>query len=128
VLEDPAIKEMMEGHYVIARLDVLEAGGNIQTLKNPDGNEIIKSLGGEKSDLPFYVFIDAKGTKFADSNVLPNDQNMGYPSSSEEIAAFEMLLKKTTPGIASGELAALVAHLQKKAPTEIDRLRLVRAL
>ena len=73
-------------------------------------------LGGEKSGLPFYAFIDAKGKKVADSNVMPKDQNIGYPGSQEEIVAFEKLLKKTAPLMSVGQRATIVAYFQKNAP------------
>lgn len=115
-LEEPTIKELMEEQYVIARLDVLESGDKIQTLENPGGKKIMVDLGGEKSGLPFYAFIDAKGKKIADSNVMPKDQNIGYPGSQEEIVAFEKLLKKTAPGMSVRQLATIVAYLHKMAP------------
>jgi thioredoxin-related protein len=115
-LEDPALKELMEDHYVFARLDVLESGDKIQSLENPGGRKIMADLGGEKSGLPFYAFIDAKGKKIADSNVMPKDQNIGYPGSQEEIVAFEKLLKKTAPLMSVGQRATIVAYFQKNAP------------
>jgi thioredoxin-related protein len=116
ILEDPAVKEAMEENYVIARLDVLESGGKVETLENPGGKEIMKKLGGEQSGLPFYVFLDAKGKKLADSNVMPKNQNIGYPGSVEEIAAFENLLKKTALHMTESQRAAVVALLKTKAP------------
>lgn len=116
VLEDPALKDLMEENYIITRLDVLESDEKIQTLENPGGKKIMNSLGGEKSGLPFYAFLDAKGKKIADSNVMPKNQNIGYPGSPEEISAFENLLKKTAPRLTSGQLATIVAFLQKNMP------------
>ena len=114
-LEDRTIKELIEEHFVIARLDVLESGNNAQTLENPGGKKIMTELGGEKSGLPFYAFIDAKGKKIADSNVMPKDQNIGYPNSTEEIAEFGKLLAKSAPQMSVGELATIAAYFQKKA-------------
>ena len=114
-LEDRTIKELMEEHYVIARLDVLESGNNIQTLENPGGKKIMTELGGEKSGLPFYAFMDAKGKKIADSNVMPKNQNIGYPNSTEEIMEFGKLLEKSAPRMSVGQRATIVAYLQKKA-------------
>jgi thioredoxin-related protein len=115
-LEDRTIKQLMEEHYVIARLDVLESGNHIQTLENPGGKKILTDLGGEKSGLPFYAFIDGKGKKIADSNVLPKDQNIGYPASPDEIAAFQKLLTKTAPRMSVGQRATIITYLQKNAP------------
>ena len=106
----------MDDNYVIARLDVLETGDNIQKLENPGGKTIMTDLGGEHSGLPFYAFIDAKGKKIADSNVMPKDQNIGYPGSAEEIKAFEKLLKTTAPRMTEAQRTTVVTFLQKIAP------------
>ncbi|MCX6132929.1 MAG: thioredoxin family protein [Ignavibacteriales bacterium] len=115
-LEDPTLRDLMEENYVITRLDVLESGEKTQTLENPGGKKIMNGLGGETSGLPFYAFLDAKGKKIADSNVMPKNQNIGYPGSLEEISAFESLLKKTAPKLTGGQLATIVAFLQKNMP------------
>lgn len=116
VLENPALKRIIEEHYVVTRLDVLESGEKIQTLENPGGRKIMNDFGGEKSGLPFYVFLDAKGKKIADSNVMAKDGNIGYPGSAEEIAAFEKLLKKSAPRMSDEERSRIIAYLQEKAP------------
>jgi thioredoxin-related protein len=116
VLEDPAVKEIMEKNYVITRLDVLESGEKVDKLENPGGKKIMNELGGEQSGLPFYAFLDEQGKKIADSNVMPKNQNIGYPGSPEEITAFEDLLKKTAQHMTDNQRAAVIALLKAKAP------------
>ena len=115
-LENPALKKLMDDNYVFVRLDVLESGDKVQKLENPGGKAIMNDFGGEQSGLPFYAFLDATGKKIADSNVMPKNQNIGYPGSAEEIAAFEKLLKATAPRMTEAQRTTIVTFLQKNAP------------
>jgi thioredoxin-related protein len=116
MLEDPGIKASIGESYVVTRLDVLETGEKQQTLENPGGRSIMTELGGAKSGLPFYAFLDAAGKKLADSDVMPKVQNIGYPGSADEIKAFEGLLKQTAPRMTAEQRARIVAFLQQNAP------------
>jgi thioredoxin-related protein len=115
VLENTEIKKIMDEHYVVAHLDVMENDAK-KSMENPGGNEMMAQYGGAKSGLPFYVFLDAHGKKLTDSNVMPKNQNIGYPGSTEEISAFEKLLKETAPRMTDKQLGQIVAYLQKNAP------------
>jgi thioredoxin-related protein len=115
VLENPDIKKIMDEHFVIAHLIVMESGAK-KALENPGGNEILGVYGGSKSGLPFYAFLSVEGKKIADSNVMPKDQNIGYPGTPEEIAAFSTLLKQTAPRMTEEQRSQIVAYLQKNAP------------
>jgi len=115
VLENPDIKKIIDDHYVVTHLDVMESGAK-KTLENPGGNELMKEYGGEKSGLPFYAFLTSQGKKTADSNVMPKDQNIGYPGTPEEIVAFDNLLKQTAPRMTDEQRGQIVAYLQKNAP------------
>ena len=74
---------------------------------------MMKELGGEKSGLPFTVFLDGKGKKIADSNVMPKDQNIGYPNTKEEIAEFDKLLKKTAKHMTNDQRGLVIGYLKK---------------
>jgi hypothetical protein len=93
----------------------MESGAK-KALENPGGNEMIAEYGGAKSGLPFYSFLNSDGKKIADSNVMPKDQNIGYPGTPEEIAAFNILLKQTAPRMTDEQRSQIVAYLQKNAP------------
>jgi len=97
-------------------LDVMENGPKVATDENPGGLAIMKTLGGEKSGLPFYAIIDAKGKKLADSNAMPKDQNIGYPGSPEEIEAFGKILEKTAPKWKATDRQKLIDYLKENAP------------
>ncbi len=112
VLDKPDVRSVMNTYYVIVRLDVLERGEK-KVLENPGGGDYLKELSGEKSGLPFYVFLDAKGKKLADSNVMPEQQNIGYPGTKEEVAAFANLLKTTAQRMSEEELNSVIKYFGK---------------
>ena len=111
----PEFKKMFEENYVIVYLDVLE-NSDKKKLENPDGLETMKELGGEKAGLPFYAFLDAKGKKLADSDVMPKGMNIGYPGSPEEISAFMDLIKKTAPRWSATDQDKLKSYFVSNAP------------
>jgi thioredoxin-related protein len=113
-LEEPEVKKVMDDNYVIVHLDVMERGEKAQTVENPGGKDLMKKLGGEKSGLPFYAILDAKGTKLADSNVMPGNTNIGFPGSKEEIAAFDGILKLTAPHMTGQQRSQVTKHLGVK--------------
>jgi thioredoxin-related protein len=115
VLENPDIHRIVDEHFVVAHLDVMERGAK-KELENPGGNEMMKEFGGEKSGLPFYVFLDSRGKKLANSNVMPKDQNIGYPGTPEEIFAFTNLLRQSAPRMTDEQRGQIVSYLQKNAP------------
>ncbi len=117
MLDDPTIKSILEKQYVITHLDILETQkGKKDSLENPGGKEIAANLGGEKSGLPFFAFLDKTGKKLADSNVMPKDQNIGYPATAGEIQEFGKLLEKTAPRLSNDERAKVLAFLEHNSP------------
>jgi len=115
-MQSDELKKIFEDNYIITHLDVGERGDKIKELENPGGKEIMAKLGGEKSGLPFYVFLDANGEKLSDSNVMPENQNIGYPGSAEEIEAFGKLLKASTKKMSETQFTAVIDYLKKNAP------------
>lgn len=117
VIQSDELKKIFEDNYVITHLDVQERGDKIKELENPGGNEVMKNLGGEKSGLPFYVFLDATGKKLADSNVMPTQNpNIGYPGSTEEIEAFGKILKVSAKHLSNENYSVIIDYLKKNAP------------
>jgi thiol-disulfide isomerase/thioredoxin len=115
-LAQPEFKKVLDAHFVVAHLDVMERGDKVGLLENPGGQAILKKLGGENAGLPFYAFLDAKGEKIADSKAMPDGQNIGYPGNAQEIEAFARLLQKAAKKLTAEERAAVVACLNKNAP------------
>ncbi|MCX6173423.1 MAG: thioredoxin family protein [Ignavibacteriales bacterium] len=115
-MQSDELKKIFEDNFIITHLDVQERGDKIKELENPGGNEVMKSFGGEKSGLPFYVFLDAAGKKLADSNVMPENQNIGYPGSDEEITAFAKIIKLSAKHLGNENYSTIIAYLKKNAP------------
>lgn len=115
-MQSDELKKIFEDNFIITQLDVQERGDKIKELENSGGRDIMKDLGGEKSGLPFYVFLDAAGKKLADSNVMPENQNIGYPGNEEEIAAFGRILKASAKHLSNENYSAIIDYLKKNAP------------
>lgn len=114
--ESAELKKILEDNFVYARLDVLERGEKIAALENPGGKEIMKNLGGEKSGLPFLAFLNSEGKLASNSNVMPENQNIGYPGAPEEITAFVKMLKENSKHLTDADVAVLVDYFTKNAP------------
>jgi uncharacterized protein YyaL (SSP411 family) len=115
-LSDSTIKPLIDKNYTVAMLDVKERGDKIQAFENPGGQKLMSDFGGDSSGLPFIVFLNGKGKMIANSNVMPNKQNIGYPGSKKEIAAFVKLFKKTAPQITSKQIDVMRKYFQLHAP------------
>lgn len=87
-------KELFEQNYVFASLDVQERGDK-KKLQNPNGEEYMAKYGGEKAGLPFFVFINGDG-EVLETSLNENNQNIGCPSTEEEVEIFIAKLKKTS--------------------------------
>ncbi len=114
--ESSEIHKIIDDHFVVVRLNVLERGEKVQSLENPGAREVMRNFGGETSGLPFLAFLGTKGVMLANSNVMPDKQNIGYPGSKEEITAFVSLLKKAAPRMTADQQAAISAYLTRNAP------------
>src|ERR1043166_597829 len=110
-MDRPEFKKLFETHYVLVKLDVMENGEKKAALENPGGVEYMKELGGEKSGLPFFAFVDEKGKKLADSNAMPKGANIGCPDTPEEIDAFMGLIQKTAPRWSAADREKLKSYL-----------------
>ena len=117
VMSRPEFKKMFAANYELVELDVQERGAKVAELENPGGNEYMKQLGGEKSGLPYYAWVDADGKKQADSNVMPTQNpNIGYPGEPAEIEAFMALIRKTAPNWSEADQKTLHDYLVANAP------------
>lgn len=115
-LDAPEVKPLMEKHFITVRLDVLEQPAKKQSLENPGADTLLKDLGGDKSGLPFYAFLDAKEKKLADSNVMQGNSNIGYPGTAEEIAGFVKVLRTAAPKMTDAEADTITGYFKAHAP------------
>jgi thioredoxin-related protein len=115
-LESPELKPIIDNNFVVTRLDVKERGEKIQTHENPGGQKLLAEYGGTSSGLPFIAFLNQKGRMITNSNVMPKQQNIGYPGAKEEIDAFVRLLKQAAPRMTQKERKIISLYLEKNAP------------
>jgi thioredoxin-related protein len=112
------LQAIIDERFIVTHIDVLERKEKIVLLENPGGNALLKTWGGENSGIPFLVFLDTTGTKLADSNVMPDHQNIGYPGSKEEITAFVSLLKNAAPQITPEQITRIKEYFVQHAPKQ----------
>ncbi|SEF51872.1 Thioredoxin-like [Halpernia humi] len=90
----PSTKNLFDENYVLASLDVLENGEKVK-LENPNGREWMAKYGGKDAGLPYFVFINNKG-EVLENSFNDNKENLGCPSTTEEVASFTAKLAKTS--------------------------------
>lgn len=117
-ISSPELSGIFKDNWVVTYLDVMERGGKIDSLENPGGKDIMKKYGGENAGLPFCVFIDKSGKLIANSNIMPDKTNVGYPGAPEEITLFVNLLKKASKNFTEMQRTAIINYLVKNAPKQ----------
>lgn len=121
VLARPAVKAIMDRHFVMQWLTIQERGPK-KELDNPGAAELYAAwTAGAKTGIPFYLVLDAKGAMRA-SSIRPiaggPAENIGYPGSPAEIQAFVSLLKDGAPGLTQAEMGVLAAELDAAKPVK----------
>jgi thiol:disulfide interchange protein len=106
----PGVRDIIADNYVLVNLTVQEREDKV-ALENPGGAEAMAKWGGANAGLPFYVFLDATGAKIADSNAMPDGQNIGFPATPVERDAFLRVLSKTAPRLDASRRATLRGYL-----------------
>lgn len=123
VMDKPEFKPLFTQNYVVVSLDVSENGPQ-KKLENPGADKVMADLGGAHSGLPFYAFVDASGTPLANSIAVPDPggtrENIGYPNTHVEIAAFNGLLEKTAPKMKFAARQNFIAYLTKTSPSRLQ--------
>jgi thiol:disulfide interchange protein len=109
----PDAGPIITANFVVVNLTVQEEGEDKKALENPGGERLMFTWGGARSGLPFYVFLDSKGQKIADSNGMPGGKNSGFPATPQEIDAFMSLIDKTAPRISPVDRSVLEASLKR---------------
>ncbi|RYU92445.1 thioredoxin family protein [Mucilaginibacter terrigena] len=120
-LNDPLVKKMFDDNYVTATLDVMEQPAK-KNLENPGSLDMMTKFHGEKSGLPFWVVLNAKGKVLGDSQVRPAGaslntygESVGCPASTDEVAFFVKVLKATS-NLNDEQLAIIAKRFAQNAP------------
>ena len=103
-MHDPAVKKYFDDNYVMAFLTVQESPKN-KNLENPGAADLLAKYKAQNSGIPFWVILDTKGNLLADA-FNSAGQNLGCPSSVEEVEEFTAKLKKTSK-LKDSQLAAI---------------------
>ncbi len=119
-MQSDELKRIFEKNFEITHLDVMERGEKIAQFENAGGKELMDKLGGAKSGIPFYAFLTPEGEMLANSNVMPKDQNIGYPGVMEEIDAFMKIVTTGAPKMTEAEKKTIISYLKKNAPKPIE--------
>lgn len=90
----PETKPLFDKKFVTAYVDVQERGEK-KSLENPGGQELMNKYKGENAGLPFWLILNPKGEVLADS-FNAKGENLGSPSTPEEVATFIAKLEKTS--------------------------------
>jgi thioredoxin-related protein len=93
-MQSDACKKMFDDNFVSTQLTVQESPKN-KNLENPGADVLLETYKGTKAGLPFWVLLDVNGKVLADS-FNAKGENLGCPSSKDEVAEFKAKLKKTT--------------------------------
>lgn len=115
-LTSTELKPVFDKYFIISHLDVNERKEKVELLENTGGRELLKSHGGENAGLPYYVVLNAKGKKLADSKQMPDTSNIGYPGAPDEIKLFTRMLKKSVPAMKKKDVEIILEYLKKHAP------------
>jgi hypothetical protein len=109
----------VQKHFVVVHVDVQEQGDK-QPLMTPGGAELLKNLGGSEQGVPFFAFLDSRGTMVVNTIAAPgNGQkggNIGYPYEPHEVDWFMTMLSTAVPAISEADHATIEKWLraQKK--------------
>lgn len=93
--------------------DFVDVKIDVDRMKN--GNDVLTkyNAAGQKTGIPWFVFLDADGKPVADC-MRDGRDNIGFPAAAEEISHFESMLRKSAKKLSGEEIAALTASLKQK--------------
>jgi len=103
---DPAVSRVLQRHFVLTRID---AG------QTPGGEQMYLEYGGTNT-FPSFAILDAHGMMLANSG--DGAQNIGFPTSPEEVDRYFAALKTACPKLDDEEIDVLRAKLKELRPNE----------
>ncbi|MFT3908640.1 MAG: thioredoxin family protein [Ferruginibacter sp.] len=121
-MNDPSCKKAFAENYVIVHLTVEESKDK-KDLENPGADLVKNKYLGEKAGLPFWLILDKNGKLLADSYKrkpgVKKDQpgeNIGCPTSEDEIAFFTDILQRTS-SLSDSKLSTIAKRFKKNKQT-----------
>jgi len=109
----PDVKAILGKQFVDIKLD---------TDRNTSGPDILERYAGsDGTALPWFVVLDGQGKAKADSNGANGD--IALPATDDEIARFELMLRKTAPKLNAADVKALVESLKTEREASVTSPR-----
>jgi thiol-disulfide isomerase/thioredoxin len=109
-LAAPENRGVVDKYFVVVHLTIQEYGAKA-SLNHPGGIEVRDAVGGKNTALPFFAFLDSRGTLIVNT-INSRGVNIGYPDAPEEIDWFLVMLKKAVPAMTHEEAATLETWLR----------------
>ncbi len=104
-MADEKVAGILSKHFVDVKIDI------DRTLR---GNEMKGHMTkGQSAGIPWYAFLDAEGKIVVDST-LPENGNIGYPYTNDEIAMFMKVVQKAARTLSDDDIKQLVESLRKR--------------
>ena len=104
-MADEKVAAILGKHFVEVKIDI------DRTLR---GNEMKDHMTkGQSSGIPWYAFLDAEGKIVVDST-LPENGNIGYPYTKEEIGTFMKVVQKAARRLSDDDIEQLTKSLRKR--------------
>ena len=95
-MQVPEVAPYFTKNFVTTHLTVMEMPAK-KSLENPGAEEILKKYGGsEDQGIPFFVIINPNNGEMEENSLNEKKENLGCPSSPEEVDSFIKKLEKTT--------------------------------
>jgi thiol:disulfide interchange protein len=111
MLNDPLVKPIWDRHFVTLEIDSMERANKAQ-LENSGWEDLMREYNATNAGLPYFVFLDPKGTVLGDSR---DPENMGYPGGKHDSAAFLAVVAKSAPSITRAELSVIQGYIDKNS-------------
>jgi thiol-disulfide isomerase/thioredoxin len=112
-------KPLFDEYFVSCHLTISETPDK-RDQENPGAEALYAKYADQNSGIPFFLIMNPDGTVIADSRIKPSGaapgssgDNIGYPSSRNEIDYYLRTLKETT-GLTTDQLAVIKKKLSEK--------------
>ena len=98
-MNDPSIKNYFTSSYVLLDMTVYEFD---ESKNNPGASQLLEKHNNGNSSIPFWMIMDSTGQSLGDAKMKPAGkpnavpENMGCPSTKDEVAYFKNLLQRTS--------------------------------
>jgi len=106
-IESTEVKPILEKYFVVTDLET----GN-EPVSNPGTAKYIGKFGDKDKSVPLTVITDVNGKMIVNSFV-NGSENIGFPSSSEDVGRFMAMLKQGAPAMSDSERGVIEAKLSK---------------